>query len=150
MVRKATLGDVKHVFDIIDVFAKKGVMLPRSVTEIEGSLRDFFVFEEEGFIRGAVALHIWGPDLGEIRSLAVRDEFTKRGVGRRLVEACSSEAKTLGIKRVFALTYKTGFFARIGFHVIDRITLPQKIWGDCMRCVKFQSCDETAVMIEVK
>ncbi len=150
MVRKATLNDVKQIFEIIDVFAKKGTMLARPVTEIESNLRDFFVLEEGGFICGTSALHICGQDLGEIRSLAVRGEFTKRGVGKRLVEACLAEAKALGIKRVFALTYKTVFFAKQNFHVVDKITLQQKIWGDCIKCDRFPSCDETAVMIEVK
>lgn len=150
MVRKATLSDVGQVFELINVFAKNGTMLPRSVAEIEGSLRNFFVFEEDGLIRGICALHICGPDLGELRSLAVRDEFTKRGVGRSLVEACLAEAKALRIKRVFALTYKTGFFTKLNFNVVDKITLPQKIWGDCIKCDRFPSCDETAVMIEVK
>lgn len=150
MVRKARLDDVQPIFDLVEYFAKKGVMLYRPASEICESLRDFFVYEESGMVVGIAALHICGTDLGEIRSLAVREDRTRRGIGSRLVKACIDEAKTLGIKRVFALTYKTKFFERSNFRVVEKIVLPQKIWGDCFKCVKFPSCDETAVMMEIR
>jgi amino-acid N-acetyltransferase len=94
-------------------------------------------------------MHICWEDLAEIRSLVVREPFRRQGIGRRLVEACVSEAVTLGLYRVFALTYQAQFFERLGFHQVDKATLPHKIWADCIKCVKFPECDETALVLEL-
>lgn len=150
MVRKAVLSDVEDIHKIIEAFSKKGVMLNRPVSEILDKIRAFFVYEHNGAIVGICALHICSDDMGEIRSLAVREKYTKRGIGRQLVEACLEEAKELGLKRVFALTYKKEFFKKLNFRVINKEVLPHKIWGDCIRCIKFPSCDESAVIKEIK
>ena len=84
-------------------------------------------------------------NLAEIRSLVVREDCGKRGVGKALVESCLAEAHTLGIRRVFVLTYKESFFEKLGFHIIDKADLPHKIWADCLRCAKFPDCDEVAM-----
>lgn len=149
MVRKAVLEDVAAIHAIIESFARKGVMLPRSTEDITKALRSFFVYEVDGLIAGIAALNLGWKDLGEIRSLAVMDEYLMRGIGSRLVAACLEEAKELGIKKVFALTYKGAFFKKMNFRVVDKEVLPQKIWGDCVKCSKFPSCDETAVLIEL-
>lgn len=150
MVRKAVLSDVGAIHSIIEIFSRKGVMLNRPVSEILDMIRDFFVYEDNGAIVGICALHICSDDMGEIRSLAVREKFTKKGIGRELVSACLEEAATLGLKKVFALTYKTGFFSKLGFRLINKDVLPHKIWGDCIRCIKFPNCDENAVITEIK
>lgn len=146
VVRKAVLDDAEDISSVIEAFSEKGEMLPRPLVEVYDNLRDFFVFDDEGAVRGVASLHIWGPDLGEIRSLAVSAEHARRGIGTRLVNACLDEAAEIGLKRVFALTYARGFFESLGFEVVDKLKLPQKIWGDCTKCGKFPSCDETAVM----
>jgi amino-acid N-acetyltransferase len=66
-----------------------------------------------------------------------------------LVEACLKEARSLGLRKVFALTYAEGFFLRIGFRVVEKSTLPHKVWGDCLKCPKFPECDETAMVLEL-
>ena len=149
MVRKAIVKDVDAIYEIVESFARSGVMLFRSNAEIYAAIRDFLVYEENGATAGVCSLHVWGPDIGEIRSLAVRSGSTGRGIGRALVQACLDEARALGVKKVFALTYKTGFFERLGFKPADKVKLPQKIWGDCVKCSKFPSCDESAVIIEL-
>jgi amino-acid N-acetyltransferase len=146
LVRKAVIEDVGAIFDLIEKFSHKGVMLYRPAEDIYDSLRDFFVYEEDGTITGVCSLHIWGPELGEIRSLAVKEDQIRKGIGTKLVAACMVEAGNLGLKDVFALTYMRGFFERQGFGVVDKLKLPQKIWGDCTKCGKFPSCDETAVI----
>lgn len=150
MVRKAVLGDVEAIHAIIEAFSKKGVMLNRPVSEILDKIRAFFVYEVNGAIVGICALHICSDDMGEIRSLAVREKFTRRGIGKELVGACLEEAAALGLKRVFALTYRTEFFKKLGFRSINKEVLPHKIWGDCIRCIKFPNCDENAVIMEIK
>jgi len=149
LVRKAVLNDVQDIFNIVEASASKGLMLHRALADICDSLRDFFVYEESGAVLGACAMHISSEDMGEIRSLAVREGSTGRGIGRQLVEACLDEARSIGLKKVFALTYKTGFFSRLGFKPISKEVLPHKIWGDCIKCVKFPNCDENAVIIDL-
>ena len=124
-------------------------MIPRSLNEIYETLRDFVVCEDYGDICGVCALHIMWEDLAEIRSLAVDKKYQKKGIGKTLVKQCLKEAKALGLKRIFALTYQPAFFKKIGFLDIDKSSLPQKIWGDCLRCHKFPECDEQAVIINL-
>ncbi len=150
MIRKAKMGDVKAIQKLIAEYARKGDMLPRSLSEIYENLRDYFVFEESsGEVIGSSAVHIMWEDLAEVRSLAVRDDHMGRGVGTQLVEACVSEAIVLGITRVFALTYKPGFFERLGFRQVDKSELPHKIWSDCLKCSKFPDCDEIALVADL-
>jgi amino-acid N-acetyltransferase len=124
-------------------------MLPRSLADIYENLRDYFVFlGDDGELIGSAAIHIMWEDLAEVRSLAVRDGKMRRGIGTQLVESCISEAIVLGIGRVFALTYKPEFFEKLGFHIVDKADLPQKIWADCLKCSKFPDCDEVALVAD--
>jgi len=145
-VRKARVCDVKTIFALVQEFASRDEMLHRSIQEIYGGLRDFFVAWYGDDLAGIVSLHIWDEDLAEIRSLAVAEPFRGVSAGSSLIEAALGEALELGIKRVFALTYAVGFFEKMGFSVVEKTLLPQKIWGDCAVCRKFPGCDETAVM----
>jgi len=149
MIRKARMSDVKGIQQLIAEYARKGDMLPRSLADIYENLRDYFVFEEDGGeLAGSAAIHIMWEDLAEVRSLAVREGKMRRGIGTQLVESCISEAIVLGIGRVFALTYKPEFFEKLGFHIVDKAELPQKIWTDCLKCSKFPDCDEVALVAD--
>jgi N-acetylglutamate synthase and related acetyltransferases len=143
------MSDVKGIHQLIAEYARKGDMLPRSLADIYENLRDYFVFEEDGGeLVGSAAIHIMWEDLAEVRSLAVREGKMRRGIGTQLVESCISEAIVLGIGRVFALTYKPDFFEKLGFHIVDKAELPQKIWTDCLKCAKFPDCDEVALVAD--
>ncbi len=146
-IKRAKISHVKHIHKFINEFAKKETMLARSLNELYEGIRDFVIYEEEGTIKGVCAIRILWEDLAEIRSLAVREEFQRSGIGRALVEKCLKDAKSLGIKKVFALTYQPAFFRKLAFKDIDKSKLPQKIWGDCLKCPKFPECDEHAVII---
>ena len=148
MIRKARMSDVKAIQKLIADYARKGDMLPRSLSDIYENVRDYFVFEEGGEVVGSAAIHIMWEDLAEVRSLAVQEGNMRRGVGTNLVEACISEAIVLGISRVFALTYKPEFFEKLGFHRVDKSELPHKIWTDCLKCAKFPDCDEIALVAD--
>jgi amino-acid N-acetyltransferase len=148
-IRKAKISDLKQVHRLINDFAKREQMIPRSLNELYETLRDFLICEADGNVCGVCALHIMWEDLAEIRSLAVEKRFQKHGIGKNLVKHCIKEAKTLGIKRIFALTYHPEFFKKLGFCDTDKATLPQKIWGDCLRCHRFPECDENAVIIHL-
>ncbi|MEJ2695473.1 MAG: N-acetyltransferase [Candidatus Sulfobium sp.] len=149
-IRKARISDLRDVQRLINEFARREEMIPRSLNELYESMRDLLVCEDAGAIAGVCALHILWEDLAEVRSLAVRKEYQRMGIGRKLVRRCLSEARTLGISRVFVLTYQPDFFKKLGFMDIDKSGLPQKIWGDCIRCPKFPECDEHALIVDLQ
>ncbi|NOY39718.1 MAG: N-acetyltransferase [Nitrospirae bacterium] len=148
-IRKAGTRDVREIHRLVNSFAKREQMLPRSLNEIYETLRDHIVCDDNGEVTGVCALHILWEDLAEIRSLAVKADAQRQGTGKRLVKSCISEAKRLGIERIFVLTYNPDFFRSLGFTDIDKSELPQKIWGDCLRCHKFPECDEFALIKKV-
>ena len=149
MLRKAQIHDVKEIQKLLTHFANRGEMLSRSLSELYEAVRDFYVVEEEGKLLGTTALHIVWEDLAEIRSVAVAEDAGRKGIGTQLIEASLAEARELGLKRVFCLTYKPDFFARFGFRIVDKAELPHKVWGDCMKCVKFPDCDEIAMILDL-
>lgn len=149
-LRKACIGDAKAIHKLLVEHAGQGLMLSRSLAEIYQAIRSFYVLDHEGEVLGTVSLQVWWLDLAEVRSLVVSGSLAGQGYGRQLVQSCLNEAQQLGITRVFALTYQAEFFARLGFTVIEKNELPQKIWGDCMQCPKFPDCDEIAMTITVQ
>jgi amino-acid N-acetyltransferase len=137
---------------MINISSGKGEILPRSLMDIYGSLRDFFVFFDESrhTVVGICAMNIIWENLAEIRSLCVEEEYRKRGIGKKLVEACISEAITLQLFRIFTLTSRPDFFSLLGFKEVAMSTLSEKIWSDCFRCSKYPDyCDEVAMIIEL-
>jgi amino-acid N-acetyltransferase len=149
MLRKAQINDVKEIQKLLMVFAGRGDMLSRSLSELYESLRDFYVYEEDNMIQGAAALHIVWEELAEVRSVAVAEDAGRRGIGSQLVQACIDEARELGLRRIFCLTYKPEFFGKMGFRLVDKSELPHKVWGDCIKCVKFPDCDENAMILDL-
>jgi amino-acid N-acetyltransferase len=151
MIRKMKTGDVPEVHRVLAQFAGEGKLLARSLSELYTNIRDTYVAIDSGTgqVIGCCSLHVVWEDLAEIRSLAVVREHHGRGLGRRLVEACVTEAKSLEIGRIFVLTYETGFFAHVGFQLADKKMFPQKIWADCLHCPKFPDCDEVAMLLEL-
>jgi amino-acid N-acetyltransferase len=128
-------------------------MLPRPYAQVMDKIRDFVVAVDDtpqGGLKGIVALHVVGEDLAEIRSLAVDEGLQGKGIGKKLLEFCLNDARELRLNRVFALTYQTEFFDKLGFHKVEKLSLPQKIWGDCVHCAKFSDCDEIAVLLNLE
>lgn len=150
-IRKARIGDVKAIHGMLMDCSRDGLLLPRSFNELYSHLRDFFVLAPKGPgpIKACCALTITWDDLAELRSLVVSKDMQGHGWGRKLVEACLSEAVTLGLYRIFTLTYQQVFFEKLGFTEVGKDALPQKVWSDCLRCPKFPECDEIAMLMEV-
>jgi amino-acid N-acetyltransferase len=164
VLRKALMCDVKSLYNLFLEYSKAGEMLPRSMSDIYEHLRDFYIAEIENEdaggevsdtsghapdVIGACALTIVWENLAEIRSLAVKRPYTRKLIGTELIKKCVEEAKFFKITSLFALTYKPQFFQKSGFKIIDKSELPHKIWSDCINCVKFPDCDETAVMLKL-
>ena len=152
VIRKAVTGDVGTIHAILKNYGERGLLLPRSLSELYDHLRDFFILQDEGQeapILGVCALAICWEDLAEIRSLAVVPDRQKRRYGVRLVETCLAEAKALGLGKVFTLTYVPDFFAKLGFKQVDKSVFPHKVWAECLKCPKFPDCDEIAMLVEL-
>jgi len=140
------MRDITPILDLINGYAAKGIMLPRTEFEMSEAIRDFSVVTLENRLLGCGALHFYTPQIAEIRSLAVHEEAKTKGVGRKMVERLIGEAQEYELDAVFAFTYVAEFFQKVGFQVVERGTLPLKAWKDCLRCPKFQACDEIAVL----
>jgi amino-acid N-acetyltransferase len=149
MIRKASIQDVKAIKELINTYAERGEMLPRALGELYDCLRDFFVYEKDDKIIGVAALHVGWEGLAELRSVAVSPDFLGRGIGKELVSACLKDARALGVKEVFVLTYVQDFFEKMGFALARHDDLPQKVWTECRnKCVKYpDECNEAALTL---
>jgi amino-acid N-acetyltransferase len=148
MIRKAYINEVTQIQRLLNHYGDRGILLPRSLSELYEHLRDFYVIpggDDEG-IFAVCALGLCWEDLAEIRSLAVLEKHYGNNYGVMLVNRCMEEAKELGLKKVFTLTYVPEYFKKLGFRVVDKSELPHKIWSDCLKCTKFPNCDETALV----
>ena len=148
-LRHAVLKDVEAMILLINRYAEQGLMLPRSRNLLYECIREFIVIEVQEQLIGVASLHVVWEDLAEIRALAIHPEYTRQGLGTTLVQHLLQEGRDLGCKRVFALTYKTDFFERCGFYLINKEDMPSKVWKECVNCIKFPNCDEQAVMIRL-
>jgi amino-acid N-acetyltransferase len=146
LIRKATLRDIPDLLGLINGYAAEGIMLPRTEFELSENIRDFTVVYEQSKLLGCGALHFYTPISGEVRSLAVAPANKRSGVGRLIVEALETEAIHNDLHSIFAFTYVSDFFNKLGFRQVDRGLLPLKVWKDCLTCKKFECCDEIAVV----
>jgi amino-acid N-acetyltransferase len=149
-VEKARVKDVPQMQRLINLFAARGEMLARSMSELYENTRDFYVYRRGELVVACAALHIDWEDLAEIKSLAVAEDSQKTGIGTQLVKACLDEARELGIATVYCLTYQPAFFERFGFKLREKSELSPKVWMECYRCPKFPDCDEVALVYEME
>jgi amino-acid N-acetyltransferase len=152
-IEKANVFDVPNIYNLVNKFAKKNLMLPRVINDIYERLQEFFVarVSKKNTVVGCVSLHItWTGKkdevLAEIRSLAVEKKYQNKGIGTELVKKLEVEAKKLGVKKIFALTYIPGFFHKLGYETISRDALPHKVWTECINCPYFMNCKEVPVI----
>ena len=149
VIRRATVADVPGIAALIAGYVEQGVLLPRPVGELYQSVREFHVAEKDGEVVACAALRILWGDLGEVRSLAVRQDQHSKGLGAALVTTVLEDARACGLPRAIALTREVAFFERCGFRVVQRETLPRKVWVDCVACPRRHACDEVSVAIEL-
>jgi len=146
ILRKAKLTDIPGLLGVINEYATQGIMLPRTEFELAENIRDFVIAVDDGGIVGCGALHFYTPRSAEVRSLAVSPERKIGGIGRAIVELLEEDAREQELQSMFAFTYVPGFFEKLGFSRVDRGELPLKAWKDCLRCPKFQACDEIPML----
>jgi amino-acid N-acetyltransferase len=149
VVRPARVGDVPRMSELVNFYAAQQLMLPKTDAQLYNNIRDFVVADAGGSIVGCAGLKVTWHDLAEIVSLAVAPAYQGHGLGRSLVLPLLDEARALGIPNVFSLTYQIGFFAKLGFEIVPKHTLSQKVWQDCAFCPKQDCCDETAMILRL-
>ena len=148
-IRPARIEDCEAICRLVNHYAELGKMLHRSLESVYGEVREFHVAENNGKIIGCVAVDVSWADLAEVKSLVVSPQHTRQGIGHKLMDAAIADARRLGVSRVFALTYEIDFFRHWGFEQIDRATLPDKVWRECIACPKVDACDETAMLLKM-
>jgi len=144
-IRDATIEDVERIHELINGYAELDKMLFASMSTIFENLQIFKVAELDGETVGCCALKVLWKDLAEIKSLAVDEAQFGKGIGRALVLGCVEKAKELGLKKIFTLTLEPDFFTKVGFVLVQKDTLPMKVWSDCTECPKQDHCDEIAL-----
>jgi amino-acid N-acetyltransferase len=146
---KAKLSDIKAMQELVLPEVKSGVILYRSDDEVANNIRSYVLAKEGEKLVGFAALHVHAPDLAEVRSLIVDSAYRGQHIGQSLVHFTMKEAKELGVKQLFTLTYQKAFFEKLHFKEIPKESLPEhKIWADCVKCKHFPICDEIALIIE--
>lgn len=149
-IRAARIADIRQIEPLIRAFAAENLMLPKSSDQLARTFREFVVaVTPENEIIGCGALRVYTEELAEICSLAVDGRYQNAGIGRNIVEQLVCEARALELRRVFALTLKPKFFARLGFETVPKEEFPLKVWADCRNCPKLHACDEIAVALSV-
>jgi amino-acid N-acetyltransferase len=131
---------------LINGFADRGLLLHRSEESLRARLDDFLVAEVEGAVVGCGALTELGPGLGEVRSLAVREDQKGRGIGSAIAGKLFAWADERGFREVLALTRRVSFFEGLGFQVTQRERFLDKLKTDCQACPLNLCCDETAMV----
>lgn len=146
-IRKAKVSDVDAIYEMILMYAKNGILLPRTRESLFENIQVITVATLDDQVLGTASLHILDKDLAEIRSLVVAEEANGKGIGKLLVQKIVEETKQIGIPKLISLTYQVQFFEKCGFQVIEKTEMPQKVWKDCINCHKFPDCDEVAMAI---
>jgi len=119
-VRRARTPDVPAIKALVDVYAGAGrKLLAKELGSLYEDVPDFQVAEADGAVVGCGALHVLWADLGEVRTLAVRPDQLRHGIGGALLRELIATARELGLARLFALTFQVEFFGRHGFAEIE-------------------------------
>ena len=150
-IRQAQEEDIPELVALINDYAARNLMLPRTADAVLKSLPDWLTAVErnesdEEVLLGCGALVALTPELAEVRSLAVHERGQGKGVGSLIVESLVALAKAREFSQVCALTLREEFFQRLGFEIVDRWSISPKLWQECIYCPKFHRCDEVAVL----
>lgn len=139
--------DIPEMLKLLDSYAKKQQVLPRTAIDLQQNIQNFVVARDGDKLVGVVSLRPYGEGFFEVRSLAVAHGYKNAGVGSRLVQELLVRARAMNppAVNVFALTKRPHLFQRLGFRLAFRERFPAKIWTDCLLCPKYNDCDETAV-----
>jgi amino-acid N-acetyltransferase len=133
-IRRAITSDVRSIRHLIDTYSVERRLLSKATVAIFESVQEFWVaVGDGGEIVGCGAIHVMWEDLAEIRTVAVDPSVRGQKIGHRIVTELLATAATLGVSRVFCLTFETGFFGLFGFQEIDGAPVPAKVYEELLR-----------------
>ena len=133
VIRPARTSDVKAIRELVDSYAAPGQMLSKETVTLYESVQEFTVAEDDGGILGCGALHVLWDDLAEVRTVAVKKELHKKGIGHQILEKIIERARDVGVARIFCLTFQTEFFGRHGFVVIEGTPVTPEVYQELLR-----------------
>ena len=133
IIRPARTSDVKAIRHLVDTYAAPGKMLEKETVTLYESVQEFTVAELNGEVVGCGALHILWEDLAEVRTVAVKRELHKQGIGHQILERIIERAREVGVKRIFCLTFQTEFFGRHGFVEIEGTPVDKDVYQQLLR-----------------
>ncbi|GIF12422.1 amino-acid N-acetyltransferase [Actinoplanes teichomyceticus] len=134
LIRRARTGDVKAIRSLVDTYTTDRRLLSKATVTLYESVQEFWVAEDDdGTVVGCGALHVMWEDLAEIRTVAVHPERRGRRIGHRIVGVLLEQARELGVRRVFCLTFETRFFGSFGFTEIDGAPVPHAVYEQLLR-----------------
>ncbi|MGM7680462.1 amino-acid N-acetyltransferase [Microbacterium sp. A94] len=132
-VRPARSADVLGIHLLLEPLVDRRILLGKDLAVLYGAVQEFVVAEKDGELIGCGALHVMWEDLGEVRTLIVRDDWLQRGVGRAIVDELETRARILGLQRLFCLTFETAFFTRRGFAPIGEQVVDPDVYSQLLR-----------------
>jgi amino-acid N-acetyltransferase len=132
-IRPARTSDIKAIRKIIDTYSLQRRLLSKETVMLYEDVQEFFVAEKDGAIIGCGALHVLWEDLGEVRTVAVNEEFRGQKIGHQILNAIIERAQSLGLKRLFCLTFETGFFGKHGFTEIQGAPVEPDVYQQLLR-----------------
>ena len=133
VIRPARTSDVKAIRELVDSYAAPGQMLSKETVTLYESVQEFTVAEDDGVILGCGALHVLWDDLAEVRTVAVKKELHKKGIGHQILEKIIERARDVGVARIFCLTFQTEFFSRHGFVEIHGTPVDSDVYQQLLR-----------------
>ena len=133
VIRPAKTKDVKSIRNLVDSYAAPGQMLSKETVTLYESVQEFIVAEQDGVLVGCGALHILWEDLAEVRTVAVKENLHKQGIGHKIMEAIIQRARDVGVEKIFCLTFQTEFFGRHGFEVIEGTPVEPSVYDELLR-----------------
>jgi amino-acid N-acetyltransferase len=137
-IRRARTRDVRDIRRFIDIYTEDRILLNKPTVTLYEDVQEFWVAERTvpdgaGEVVGCGALHVLWEDLAEVRTVAVDPVMRGLGVGRRIVARLLATARSLGVRRVFALTFETAFFTSCGFTEIDGTPVSPEVYEELLR-----------------
>jgi len=125
---------VPRIQQLVEPLVQRRILLGKEMVTLYESVQEFRVAQDaDGRLIGCGALHVMWSDLGEVRTLAVAEEWLGRGVGRALLGRLESDARDLGLDRLFCLTFEVGFFGRNGFEDMGEATVDPALYAELLR-----------------
>jgi amino-acid N-acetyltransferase len=133
IVRAARTSDIKAIRSIIDTYVLGRRLLAKETVTLYETVQEFMIAEYAGEIVGCGALHVLWEDLAEVRTVAVLESMRGQGVGNAIIRNIVEKARSLGVARIFCLTFETDFFGRNGFNVIEGTPVEPEVFQQLLR-----------------